>query len=322
MGYLRRQLATRRGRRAALGIAAVLLLGYLGYRYSTRIRPPRLIYLPQTSAPGLIHALRDQGIDARDRDAHRYLHDRSVPSGWIRFEEGAAMDRADFYARLQDTRREPTRQVVMYSGETLHGFARTLSAQTGLSESKLLNAYYRYSPYSDGGILAGHYRVPYRTTANATMYALTRLSEDRFRFIAHHYGHAYTPESFKRTLILASIIQKETYHPGEMPLIASVIANRLRAHMKLQLDATLNYGPYAHTPVTPERIRTDASRFNTYRHYGLPPEPISSVTTAALRAAYRPSQTTYLFFVRNPQGRHDFSTTYAEHLEKIRRYKK
>jgi len=91
--------------------------------------------------------------------------------------------------------------------------------------------------------------------------------------------------------------------------------------MKLQLDATLNYGPYAHTPVTPERIRSDASRYNTYRHSGLPPEPISSVTVAALRAAFHPVKTHYLFFVRNTQGTHDFSITYTEHLATIQRIK-
>ncbi len=210
----------------------------------------------------------------------------------------------------------------MYSGDTIHLFTEHLSEQTRLPKGKLLNAYYRFSPYSDGGILAGYYQVPYRTTPEATMFYLVYRSEKAFRDIAASHRIPYRQKTFKNYLTVASIIQKETYHADEMPRIASVIYNRLQKGQKLQLDATLNYGPYAHTPVTPKRIRTDASRFNTYRYAGLPPEPIGSVSRSALDAAMAPAPTPYFYFVRNPKGWHDFSKTYAEHLKKIQKYKK
>ncbi len=104
-----------------------------------------------------------------------------------------------------------------------------------------------------------------------------------------------------------------------MPLISAVIHNRLEKNMKLQLDATLNYGPWSHKRVTPRRIRTDKSRFNTYRYRGLPPAPLGSVTPAALKAAFRPAKSEALYFVKGKKGRHIFNRTFAEHQAVIAR---
>ena len=48
-----------------------------------------------------------------------------------------------------------------------------------------------------------------------------------------------------------------------MPKVSSVIYNRLKKDMPLQMDGTLNYGKYSHIKVTPKRIKTDKSGFNT-----------------------------------------------------------
>ena len=42
----------------------------------------------------------------------------------------------------------------------------------------------------------------------------------------------------------ASVVQKEAASEDEMPLVSSVIQNRLKKGMKLQMDGTLNYGLY------------------------------------------------------------------------------
>jgi len=320
MGYIRERLQTRRGRRIAVLAGGIILLLALWFLIRIVKQPPasQLFYIPKADTPQQYRVLKAQGLSLERSDLTR-----PFPPGWVRFPGGETLPTNRELTRLlYALPREKTRRVVMYSGDTIHLFTENLSQQTHLPKDRLLNTYYRLSPYSDGGILAGYYQVPYRTTAKATLFYLVHRSEANFQRLAATHHIPYDPKTFKRYLIVASIIQKETWHTDEMPRIASVIYNRLKKGMKLQLDATLNYGPYAHTPVTPERIRTDESHFNTYRYPGLPPEPIGSVSRAALEAAMAPARTDYLYFVRNPKGWHDFSKTYAEHLEKIRKYKK
>ena len=57
------------------------------------------------------------------------------------------------------------------------------------------------------------------------------------------------------------------------------------------------------------------SPYNTYRHIGLPPGPISNPGETALRAAFFPAETDYWYFVlKDPRaGTHFFSNSLQEH---------
>jgi UPF0755 protein len=74
--------------------------------------------------------------------------------------------------------------------------------------------------------------------------------------------------------------------------------------------------------VTPKRIKTDKSGFNTYANKGLPPYPVSSVSIEAIEAALKPATTKYLYFMKNGDGVHDFTDSYKEHLNNIDRAKR
>ena len=117
---------------------------------------------------------------------------------------------------------------------------------------------------------------------------------------------------------VASVIQKEAANNQEMPLVSSVIQNRLKKGMKLQMDGTLNYGKYSHEKVTAKRIRNDKSPYNTYIYKGLPPYPVCNVGFDAIKAAIFPAQTDYLYFVKSKDGTHKFSRYYSTHLRNIR----
>ncbi|MEI6389007.1 MAG: endolytic transglycosylase MltG, partial [Spirochaetota bacterium] len=56
--------------------------------------------------------------------------------------------------------------------------------------------------------------------------------------------------------------------------------------------------------------------YNTYIHRGLPPGPISNPGMVALRAAFEPASTKWLYFrlVDPERGAHHFSSTLEEHL--------
>ncbi|HXK20456.1 MAG TPA: endolytic transglycosylase MltG [Polyangiaceae bacterium] len=128
-------------------------------------------------------------------------------------------------------------------------------------------------------------------------------------------------------VVLASIIEKEAAKADEKPLIASVFLNRLldptfRPLRMLQSDPTAIYGCLVQEPPppscspgrpTPAMLRDPSNSYNSYRHPGLPPGPISSPGEAAIRAVLAPAQTDYLYFVAQGGGRHRFSRTFSEH---------
>ena len=279
---------------------------------------PRLIHIPDGDRGTIFASLRRQGLPLWISDRYILLPSRIEP-GWIRLERSISLK--EFFSKINEFPREKTRRVVMYSGDSLDDFVQRFSSQTRLPVNAIFEEYFRFSPYIDGGILAGYYRLPYRLTPGPALAYLTEKSETTFSSLAKKRLGSYDPPLFKRYLIVASIIQRESWRPEEMGKISAVIYNRLRRGMKLQMDATLNYGPYSHRIVTPERIRHDSSRFNTYRYKGLPPEPLGSVTVPALEAAFKPADTQAIYFVRNTMGWHEFSNDYAEHLARISRIK-
>ncbi len=117
-------------------------------------------------------------------------------------------------------------------------------------------------------------------------------------------------------VVIASMIDREALVPAERPIVAAVIWNRLRKDMLLQIDATIQYALGKTKPVlTYDDLKID-SPYNTYKHAGLPPTPISNPGLAALEAAANPTDDKYLYYVaRNDgTGRHYFSTTYEQFL--------
>jgi UPF0755 protein len=120
-------------------------------------------------------------------------------------------------------------------------------------------------------------------------------------------------------LIIASMVEKETFAPEERQLVAAVIYNRLHERMPLGIDATLRYG--FHIPPT-ESIRQSQidshNPYNTRRLPGLPPTPIANPGLASLQAAAHPSHVDYLYFVRKPDKKHHFFTASAAEFDRYK----
>lgn len=128
--------------------------------------------------------------------------------------------------------------------------------------------------------------------------------------------------SFYEALILASIVQKETYIDEESKIVASVFYNRLKRGMRLQADPTIIYGIYARFDGNIRRtdIRDDENPYNTYVINGLPPTPIANPDRQSLLAVAEPEETNYLFFVARQDGTHIFTRTYDEHRREVYRH--
>ena len=285
------------------------------------ITPPSLLYIPNSTKGDILSELTTQGVPLNILHYRLFKRYDKPEMGWVRFDADRRMTREEFVQSLAVKPRVQTRRIVMYSSDNIEEFSTKVAKQTRLRPASLLAQYRHYSPYPDGGILAGFYQIPYSATPSAIIYYMVMESERIFEQIADEWLGGYDAKEWQRILTIASIIQKETFNTIEMPLVSSVIHNRLAQGLKLQMDASLNYGKYSHQPITPERIRRDKSRYNTYRHKGLPSRPIGSASKAAILAAINPTKTNYLYFMLNRDGRHDFSATYAEHLQNIRIYK-
>lgn len=125
-----------------------------------------------------------------------------------------------------------------------------------------------------------------------------------------------------QALIAASLIQSEVALPSEAPLVSSVIVNRLKKHMRLQIDPTVMYG--LQLPFGSELTRQDlrsVTPYNTYLIRGLPPTPINMPGAVALQSAVHPASSTYLYYVSDNQGGHFFSSNYLEHRRAVARYR-
>ena len=134
-------------------------------------------------------------------------------------------------------------------------------------------------------------------------------------------GLQLTPLELNDRVILASIVEREYRVPDEAALMAGVFFNRLRIGMALQSCATVEYViteilGRPHPTVILFRDLEIRDPFNTYLRPGLPPAPISAPGEIALRAAFHPATSEYLYFrlVDPGAGRHYFSRNYDEHI--------
>lgn len=122
-------------------------------------------------------------------------------------------------------------------------------------------------------------------------------------------------------LIMASIIEKESWIAEEQHKIAGVFYNRLKKGMRLQTDPTVIYGLGANFDgnLTRTHLKADTP-YNTYTRKGLPPTPISLPAEDALKATVRPARTDAYYFVASGGGWHHFSETLAQHNKAVWKY--
>lgn len=164
-------------------------------------------------------------------------------------------------------------------------------------------------------------------------YNFTKLmtAEEMIRQMYRHFAALWTPAFDSRAkelgmtrhqiVTLASMIEKETGAPNERPLIGSVFYNRLRKKMKLQSDPTTIYGMWErYDGNIHKQDLLAANGYNTYYVPALPAGPIANPGREAVQAALYPAQSEYLFFVSHNDGTHEFTRSYGEHVEAIRKF--
>jgi UPF0755 protein len=131
---------------------------------------------------------------------------------------------------------------------------------------------------------------------------------------------ATNTQNAERDLIMASLVQKEVASSTDEAIVAGILEKRLAAGDFLDVDATICYAKQIVAPtstagcypITAADLKIN-SPYNTYRHTGLPPTPISNPGVEAIQAALNPQSSPYWYYLSDPKtGKTIYAKTLAE----------
>jgi UPF0755 protein len=152
--------------------------------------------------------------------------------------------------------------------------------------------------HADGKLFPSTYYLLPSTTEERVVEIMTNEFEKQ-------WGELFTNAEIPRPLTtkddvinLAALLEGEAKSKEDMQIVAGILLQRLKNNMRLQADAALE----------------------TYKHAGLPYEPINNPGLNSLYAALHPIQTSYLYYLHANDGTMYFAKTYSEHKNNIKKY--
>ena len=163
---------------------------------------------------------------------------------------------------------------------------------------------------SEGLIFPAQYSFPQGTSAQAAAQSMIdRFSDDPY---GRKLLQGNKDFSAQQLLTIASIVQAESTNE-DFSKVARVIYNRLKFGMPLQMDSTVHFIMQARGDIFLSRKSTTLnSPYNTYRKFGLPPGPISSPSSDAIKATLEPIQGDWLYFITVAPGDTRFTASFDE----------
>ncbi len=191
-------------------------------------------------------------------------------------------------------------------------------------DKELNSIFNNYTSLNYSNILADTYFVQDKNDFNKFKQKLFDFKNNYFlRYINNPLLSKF---SIDEIMIIGSLIEKEGLDYEDKKLISSVIFNRLKKNMKLQIDATVVYAITQGEFNIGRNINYDDLKinnpFNTYKIKGLPPKPISYVGTKTIELIMENYKTEYLFYFYNDlEKKHIFSRNYKNHIKKLNEYR-
>ena len=297
-------------------IIFIIVVSFM-YYLNKPITSPKVVYIPKGSINQIITHLQKKKYDVSKLDSVILRFIGSPQNGWI--DLGTTYNtKADFLYKLT-TAKAALEAVTLIPGETTYIFMQQVAKKFDLDFSLLYVTFEKNAFVKEGALLPNTYKVPKGIDEQQIVKILLQHSYRKMKQLSMKIFGTFNKRRWIQYLSIASIIQKESANKDEMPIVSSVIYNRIKKGMKLQMDGTLNYGKYSHIKITPKRIREDKSRYNTYKYKGVPKTPVCNVSIEAIKAAIFPAKTNYLYFMKNKKGTHDFTRHYSTHLTNISR---
>jgi UPF0755 protein len=203
--------------------------------------------------------------------------------------------------------------VTIPEGSNIYDIDRILSSALVISPGALINT------TSTVGLEGHLFPDTYQFYTNTTASDVIREMEGNFNAKAAPLL-APDPANATRTLIIASIVEKEVPDQNDQEIVAGIILKRLTEGIPLDIDATVCYAKLLAQPtstaqacsLTPLDFKID-SPYNTYLYKGLPSGPIGNPGTSAITAALHPQSSPYLYYLSDPAtGKTIFAKTLDE----------
>ena len=184
-----------------------------------------------------------------------------------------------------------------------YGFTKS-EVKSAFSQLKLPEGFSN----SEGLIFPAQYSFPEGTSAQAAAQAMVdRFSDDPNGRKLLQGNQEF---SAQKLLTIASIVQAESTDQ-DFSKVARVIYNRLKIGMPLQMDSTVHFIMQARGDIFLSTKSTMLnSPYNTYRKFGLPPGPISSPGSQAIKATLEPLEGDWLYFITVAPGDTRFTSSF------------
>lgn len=278
------------------GLAAIFILPFIAYFLSPVNASGRAVYFTVEKGDGFREIARSLKDSALIKSPSAFVIYAALTGSAHKLKPGVyklspAMNLPKILSTLKKGAEDI--EVVIQEGQTLAEVEKELADLKILPKKKLL----KYPGRSLEGFL---FPDTYRFFASSTADEVVK------KFLAN-FGQKAMPVlsqakgDFYKTLIMASIIEKEIPFSEDRPIVAGILYKRLKIGMGLQVDAA------------PE----------TYDHAGLPSKPIANPGLDAIRAAVYPKSSEYLYYLSDPATKKTiFAKTFEEHKENKWRYLK
>jgi UPF0755 protein len=327
-------------------VGVLAAAGWFAWALLSPTAPPANTFVmlrPGYSTHRIAAELKAAGVIRNERAFvlwHYLHHRRSLKAGEYLFEKPASardihrrLARGDVYFHT----------VVVPEGYTMFDIARDIEA-AGLGPAgdflKVAQADTALiADLAPGAHSLEGYLFPdtYEFTRMMTMQDMAAAMVKQFRQVARQIGlvtgaamnsetsASTPPNDIQRTVIMASIVEKETAVAEERPLVASVYYNRLAKNIALDADPSIIYAELLAGTYSGALHHDDMrfkSPYNTYRYPGLPPGPIANPGKSALEAAMHPARSDDYYFVADAAGHHRFARTMEEHNRNVAEYRR
>jgi uncharacterized YceG family protein len=174
---------------------------------------------------------------------------------------------------------------------------------------------------AEGFLFPATYKLKVGSPASELVNQQLDAFGDNFKGVSMKYAKSKKLSRYD-VLIIASMIEREAQLPRERRLVAAVIYNRLKQGMPLGIDATIRYATNNWQRPIRQSELDKPGPYNSRLNRSLPPTPIGNPGLASIKAAAKPANKKYLFYVRKPgkSGEHAFSSTDAQFEKDVAKY--